>query len=55
MTARCVVRLPTDTVRIVVPPLLALGLVAALAHPADAEPAPAAVHQMVGIEAVVGR
>jgi hypothetical protein len=33
-------RLTRDTVRIVVPPLLALGLVAALAHPADAAPVP---------------
>ena len=29
-----------DTVRLVAPPLLALGLVLALAHPADAAPAP---------------
>ncbi len=33
-------RLTRDTARIVVPPLLALGLVAALAHPAEAAPAP---------------
>jgi hypothetical protein len=30
-----------ETVRIVVPPLLALGLIAAVTHPADAAPTPA--------------
>ena len=40
-------RITRDTVRIVVPPLLALGLVAALAHPADAVPVPASVQTSV--------
>ncbi len=40
-------RITRDTVRIVVPPLLALGLVAALAHPADAAPVPASVQTSV--------
>lgn len=31
-------RISRDTVRIVVPPLLALGLVAAITHPVDAVP-----------------
>lgn len=30
-----------ETVRIVVPPLLALGLIAVVTHPADAAPTPA--------------
>jgi hypothetical protein len=33
-------RITRDTVRFVAPPLLALGLVVGLAHPADAAPAP---------------
>jgi hypothetical protein len=43
-------RIDRDTVRIVVPPLLALGLVAALTHPADAMPVPSptSVVQTVG-------
>ena len=40
-------RITRDTVRIVVPPLLALGLVAALTHPADAAPVPASGQQSV--------
>lgn len=39
-----------DTVRIVVPPLLALGLIAVLTHPADASPAP--VPQTVSVATV---
>ncbi|MFC6236586.1 hypothetical protein [Longivirga aurantiaca] len=46
-------RITRDTVRIVVPPLLALGLVAALAHPADAGPAP--VQQRTPVAQTVGR
>lgn len=34
-------RVSRDTVRIVVPPLLALGLIAVVTHPADATPTPA--------------
>ncbi|MGD9954909.1 MAG: hypothetical protein AB7O74_02710 [Candidatus Nanopelagicales bacterium] len=32
-------KITRDTVRLVVPPLLALGLVAVVTHPADAVPA----------------
>ena len=46
-------RITRDTVRFVAPPLLALGLVITLAHPADAAPAPTA--PTAAVQASVGR
>jgi hypothetical protein len=46
-------RITRETARFIAPPLLALGLVAALAHPADAAPAPTV--PTVAVQVSVGR